>query len=1086
MSSPLAEYARRAGRRLKREAWIVSTLAILFAVALLLIGSTIYLSALRQDANRLDLETRIVTTNIGNVQDALAENVLDYAVWNEAVRNLVTQFSPAWARRNVGPSISSILHYDISAVVDSAGRTLYAQSKGEEAPGSLEDLFGPRARLLLERSRANPASAASAVLGSVGRPILAAAAAIQWEPGNAEPPPADPPYVLFFGKRLDLAYFEPIGAEYQLKELRLLSPSADPGSLATHTLVGPDDETVARIAWRPSRPGRMQLNWQLPAIAGALLAVVIFAGVALRGLRHAQALGISESRLRDFAEISSDWFWETDDQLRFAWFSSSFAVNTGIDPDGLLGHRRDELFRSHDPTVDWDAHLADLTAHRPFRDFIYSYHDRLGVRHTVRISGQPVFDETGRFICYRGSGRDITAEWIADQRLRESENRFRSLVENLRGILFCRGVAGSGPYGYDQNGLQVFGADAIEIAGTVDQHGRAKIEQWYTAVDPADRPGYLEVERMRKEQGRPYHIDYRITHPITGERRWVREAGWVVQAPDSELRYLDSYILDITEQRAREAVLADTRARLEQQNQELLEARQAAEAATLAKSEFLAAMSHEIRTPMTSVLGMTDLLAAEPLTVAQRRYVETIRTSGRHLLGVINSILDFSRIEAGRLDLEHIDFTINEVLEQVHSLLAPQAAERGLLLGFQSGREVTLAVRGDPTRLRQVLMNLVGNALKFTVRGRVDISAVQLPTDDGQPRIRFAVRDTGIGIASERLNDLFTPFVQADSSTARRFGGSGLGLAICKRLVEAMGGLIGVESRPGTGSTFWFELPFELGSPAALAERSALDRTKVPPLRILVVDDVAVNRDMLAEMLRRQGHDILLAEDGARALEIAGRERLDVVLMDVQMPVMDGMEATRRIRKLPGAAAKVPIMALTANVMPAERSRYIASGMNLCLTKPVVWPDLFAALAGAANGRLPAPSAPPEPPPPPPQPAADVTDTRGNPLLDHTVIEGLTRNTSADIVRTLLSRGLESADESIRRLQTILGDGVELAREAHRLRGTAGSFGLARVSSLAGAIEDGLPDCDAGALVGELGAALQDTRAAAKEAGLLP
>jgi PAS domain S-box-containing protein len=528
----------------------------------------------------------------------------------------------------------------------------------------------------------------------------------------------------------------------------------------------------------------------------------------------------------------------------------------------------------------------------------------------------------------------------------------------------------------------------------------------------------------------------------------------------------------------------------------LVEARDEAIRATQAKSEFLAAMSHEIRTPMTGVLGMADLLAAESLSAAQRRYVDTIRTSGRHLLSIINDILDFSRIEAGKLELERVDFSVPEILEEVRSLLAPQAAERGLALGFAladepggapggggegGGGGAPLVVRGDPTRLRQVLVNLVGNGLKFTARGAVTLTVRRPPAaaaagagatagavagaaDAGVVPLRFEVRDTGIGIARARQAELFEPFVQADSSTTRHYGGSGLGLVICKRLVLAMGGAIGVDSQPGRGSCFWFEVPFARGDAAAVAQRSAFAPTDVRPLRVLVADDVPANRELLEEMLGRHGHAVRLAEDGAAAVAQVEREVPDVVLMDVQMPVMDGLEATRRIRRLPAPAGVVPILALTANVMAAERERYLAAGMDLCVTKPVVWPDLFAALASLAGGGEPAP-----PPGPAGAPAAGpgAAGPLGEggapgegaaepPLLDRAMLEGMARSLPAAVFGKLLRRGLDGAEESCGRLAAAAAraDGDRLAQEAHRLRGTAGSFGLARVSALAGAIED--------------------------------
>ena len=334
---------------------------------------------------------------------------------------------------------------------------------------------------------------------------------------------------------------------------------------------------------------------------------------------------------------------------------------------------------------------------------------------------------------------------------------------------------------------------------------------------------------------------------------------------------------DITEEKFREQALAEARSRLEQQADELRRLTAEAERANDAKSQFLAAMSHEIRTPMTGVLGMADLLAAEQLSPEQKRYVDTIRASGRHLLTVINDILDFSRLEAGRVEVERIDFMLSDVLEQVSSLMAPQAAARGLDLQVGQAIASCPVICGDPTRLRQVLVNLIGNALKFSSAGKVDLMIRRLAAAEGRERLRFEVRDTGIGIPPEQRVELFQPFVQADSSITRHFGGSGLGLAICRSLVTAMGGVIGCESEPGRGSTFWFELPFEIGDNAKAAERNSAPLLQIRPLRVLVVDDVAANRELMIAMLGRHGHAVALADDGAAAVEHAARGNLDVV-----------------------------------------------------------------------------------------------------------------------------------------------------------------------------------------------------------------
>ena len=569
-----------------------------------------------------------------------------------------------------------------------------------------------------------------------------------------------------------------------------------------------------------------------------------------------------------------------------------------------------------------------------------------------------------------------------------------------------------------------------------------------------------------------------LAQPAPSEER-LDDGRWLlVSDRTTEEGSFVSVRTDISELKWREIELTAATSRLEEQAEQMRMLAEVAEQASRTKSEFLAAMSHEIRTPMTGVLGMADLLAAESMNPTQKRYVDTIRTSGRHLLSIINDILDFSRIESGQLELELIDFALSDALEQVRSLLTPQAAERGLMLRMVQATAPNLTVRGDPTRVRQILVNLVGNGLKFTSQGSVTLTVRQLATTPDAVRLRFEVRDTGIGIPLERQAGLFQPFVQADSSTTRHYGGSGLGLVICKSLVAAMDGLIGLESEPGHGSLFWFELPLLPGNPVAAAQRGN-EPAHVRSLRILVVDDVEVNRDLLAEMLGRHEHEVVLAEDGAAALDRAAKERFDVVLMDVQMPVMDGMEATRRIRRLPGSAGAVPVFALTANVMSTERDRYLAAGMNMCLTKPINWRDLFAALAKVASGSV--PSAAGTTVLESSATAAEATPD-DDPLLNRELLEGMARDIPSAIYRRLLERGLDGALESSNLLQAAVGDRDRLLHLAHRLRGTAGTFGLARIAVLAGQIEEraGRSE-DVADLVVKLGQAVQTTRTAVQQ-----
>ncbi|MDQ3471825.1 MAG: response regulator [Pseudomonadota bacterium] len=364
-----------------------------------------------------------------------------------------------------------------------------------------------------------------------------------------------------------------------------------------------------------------------------------------------------------------------------------------------------------------------------------------------------------------------------------------------------------------------------------------------------------------------------------------------------------------------------------------------------ARSEFLAAMSHEIRTPMTGVLGIVDLLEMERPTPKQRRYIESIRVSGRHLLNIINDVLDFSRIETGKIQLESVDFSLPVLLEQLHVLLDPMARERDIALSYVLPPGSPPVLKGDPTRLKQVLLNLAGNAIKFTSEGRVTLEVSHtVQGEDGNFRFRFEVQDTGIGIPPDKLAGLFSAFTQADNSTKRRFGGSGLGLAISKRLVVAMGGDIGARSAPGKGSLFWFEVPLLEGDAVRMSAGTAQTSKPIVPRRLLLADDVELNRDIIRTMLERDGHEVVVANDGLEAVNLASQSRFDLVLMDIHMPVMDGIEATRLIRDLDSGNSAMPILALTANVMVTEQQKCIEAGMNGVLMKPVEWDRLRSAI----------------------------------------------------------------------------------------------------------------------------------------------
>jgi two-component system, sensor histidine kinase and response regulator len=744
------------------------------------------------------------------------------------------------------------------------------------------------------------------------------------------------------------------------------------------------------------------------------------------------------------------------------------------------------------------------------------------------------------------------------QELRESLARYRHIVENANEIIFSADHRGCFTY-VNPAAKRITGYDEDELIG----------RHYLDLIDPDYREAAAHYYR---HQFTTRTLSSYFEFPMIGKsglRIWMGQSVLTVLDADRIVGY-EAIARDITERKGFEEELARTR--------------DAALQSARAKSEFLANVSHEIRTPLNGVLGMTGLLLVTPITPEQREYVETIRSSGEALLSIVNDVLDLSRVEAGKLTIETIDFHLDDLVEMVLEQFTTRAVAKRLKFRWFAAPDVARQLRGDSHRIRQVLLNLVGNAIKFTDRGEVSLTVMQPRQQDGSVVLRFLVTDTGIGISAAAQPGLFTPFTQADGSTTRKYGGSGLGLAVSKQLVEAMGGEIGVISVEGEGSTFWFELPLHrrsesadpeprwdlsryrallvdanevqrlttarhlsatgitideahsaadgvaaayrqaydvmifdmqlpdddgLGFARAIRRDPALTSTRLllltsfgrrrqdvvafqtagidafvlkplrrrhlcdsvsrlltaesvaamthvvedeePPrpsrARVLLVEDNSINQLVALGQLQRLGHECVVAAAGGAALELVRDETFDLVLMDCQMPDMDGYEATRQIRRMDGPAARVPVIAITAHALPGEREKCLAAGMNDYLAKPVSLEQLGAVIRLWASKSSELQAAAPDP----------AMEGDEHHVLDRERVSSflaITRTQSGfldGLVKTF-RQDVPSRLDALRAAASS-GDAQDLALAAHALKSSSGTVGAKRMYAVASALE---------------------------------
>ncbi len=651
----------------------------------------------------------------------------------------------------------------------------------------------------------------------------------------------------------------------------------------------------------------------------------------------------------------------------------------------------------------------------------------------IEMGGQPILV---------GAGVDVSPLKAAEHQLRvlneelearvtQSTADLQTSYAKLRDTEFAMDTVGIGIHWVDfQSGRFI---DANRFAAELLGYTQAELlERTVSDIDPHFPPeAFMEMGERIRQQG---YLKF--------ETEQIRRNGCFVPVEMTvyyhesvgEPPRLISFMLDITERKRIEL--------------ELRQAKAAAEAASTAKSAFLANMSHEIRTPLNAILGLNHLMQASTVTPEQSERLKKMEVASRHLLSIINDILDLSKIEAGRLELETGNFHLSAVIDNVASMIRETVNHKGLDLEVDPDG-VPLWLRGDVTRLRQALLNLASNAVKFTERGRIAIRALLLDAQGDTLQVRFEVEDSGIGLTPEQQARLFQNFQQADSSTSRKYGGTGLGLSLSKRLIEMMGGEVGVRSTAGEGSTFWFTVALQRGH-GPMPKMTDVESTQAAELRlreghrgarILLAEDNPINTEVVSQIIHAAGLDIIAARNGRDALEMASQDSFDLILMDMQIPVMDGVEATQAIRCLP-AHAHTPILALTANAFAEDRHACLEAGMNDVLTKPVEPATLYEALARW----LPPGSGAPVVVVAPPAPSSTATE-----------LDALRRNPGVDVERGLLFLG-GKADKYLKLLKHFVqthnddmtaltariaaGDRVTAQRIAHSLKGAAGTLGL--------------------------------------------
>jgi PAS domain S-box-containing protein len=824
--------------------------------------------------------------------------------------------------------------------------------------------------------------------------------------------------------------------------------------LALNAHAGPDFMRLhpVRSGWLAVLTGLM-----LTAAIAGMISVILRGREELERLvsERTDSLRASEERLSATFRSMGDGVIVTDDAGRITILNGVAEILTGWTTAEAMGRSVHEVFR----ITNAEAEIPDGRVPRENRVIgpagctILIARD--GTERYISDSCAPVNDAADVVIGAVFVFRDVTEEYLRREKLHESESRLLAITDSAQDAILMMDPEGRVSY-WNPAAERILGYTSAEAIGR-NLHALIAPPRYHEAHCSAF-PAFQRTGRGAA-----------VKKTLDLEARRKDGAEIVVQLSLSAIRikggwYAVGLLRDITDRKRAEADLLETNRHLEEASARANAMKAQAELANHAKSEFLANMSHEMRTPMNGIIGMTELTLDTDLTGIQRENLEMVKLCADNLLELINNILDLSKIEAGRLQLEETGFNLAEVLAKTMNSFANEARKKRLALVHRIAPETPLALRGDAFRLRQVIVNLVGNALKFTDSGEISLLVEPETIDNGAGekhrhcRLRFSVSDTGIGIRHDKLDVIFENFSQADGSTTRKYGGTGLGLAISRHIVEMMGGRIRVESEPGKGSVFHFTARFavdtvpyghvELSAPeegiSPSSERAGIGcGMPVRPLRILLAEDNEVNRKLLIRLLEKRGHVADVVNSGKEALKVLKERRFDLVLMDVQMPEMDGLEATALIRKgdAPGIDREIPIIALTAHAMKGDRERCMAAGMNGYVAKPLVVQELFDVIESCAMWRR--------------EPVDSITPTTEEETgID---VSGLMHRLDGDVelIRDLWQAFIEDAPRRIQALKGALekNDAQLAERQAHTLKGAAGNVGAERLKDEAARFE---------------------------------